>query len=304
MCRPGPHARNPFADRALAVAASFLALVLTAQGCATGGGYTRVGGSKLSEAAREAKPADAPQTKPENPKEPVPEGRKQRRLEAGEKLEEPVGVEDESAEASNVLPPGSVGPASPGVATVPPSIHRGVLVSLAGGGGFVGGDHYGGLGTGGVMIGIFPESRVRLDAGFYLTRANFTAASGLRESFEKTHELTFELSCRYYLTPEHTLVGIYPIGGLQYTTLYWDYATPIVVEKDGDKKNVRHDNLQLGAPFVGLGTSLIQTRHLHLGGRVIGGVRLHADHTHQGFDNDIFEPTGFVHFLIETTALF
>lgn len=295
MGRPDLHARADFYRRCKLVA-TILPLAVLLQGCAIFGGSARSGGSKLSDAAREAKPAEK---KDENKKV----DKKQRRLEAGERADQPeVTATDESSELAP-SPPNPSGPRAPfGTISTTSRYHR-FHVGLLAGGGFIGGNHYGGYGSGGIEAGVFPLRRTRLDLGLLFSDANLTAASGLRESFKNTAELTADLSGRYYLTPENTLVGVYPMVGLQYGSLSWDYARPLAVEEEGRTRTVDNDFVSYWAPYVGLGTSLVQTRHVHLGGRVITGLRVYGSHTNEGFQNDIFKATGFVQFLFEMTGL-
>jgi hypothetical protein len=45
--------------------------------------------------------------------------------------------------------------------------------------------------------------------------------------------------------------------------------------------------------------SLLQVRHLHIGGNLVGGVRLYGWHTYHGFSNDALPTTGFTRFGLE-----
>ena len=46
--------------------------------------------------------------------------------------------------------------------------------------------------------------------------------------------------------------------------------------------------------FGGLGVSLMQTRHVHLGFQLLGGGRFYAWDTSEGFSNTLFPAAGYV----------
>ncbi len=51
--------------------------------------------------------------------------------------------------------------------------------------------------------------------------------------------------------------------------------------------------------FGGAGWSVMQLRHVHLGGSLTGGVRLYGWHSKNGFSNDLFPTTGFAQTQVE-----
>ena len=175
---------------------------------------------------------------------------------------------------------------------------------MAAGGGVLTGKNLGGFGLGGIQIGGYPAPRWRVDLLLLGVGANFTEESGLTASLKNQFELAADLSGRYYLTPEHTFLGVYPLAGFRFGTLFWDYANPILIEEDGETRKVEGDLINYYAPYVGLGTSLVQTRHFHLGGNLTVGARFYDAHTNEGLRNDLFRTAAFAQFLVETTVLF
>jgi hypothetical protein len=81
------------------------------------------------------------------------------------------------------------------------------------------------------------------------------------------------------------------------------YAREILIEDDATRR-VTSDELFYFSPYVGMGTSLVQTRHLHLGAQLIGRGRLYGEHTQEGLANDLFKDGAFVLLLFETTLVF
>ncbi len=289
---------NVVASARLAPSAWLGPLVLVfvlAQGCALGGGERRTGGSGLSQAAEEAK------------KEPE---EKHKKLEAGRPVEEDKD-EDESETVVIVdrdeprVPPAptAISISEPDRPPAPRSIYRRFHLGAVGGLGMVTGDNFGGYGAGGLQVGFFPAPRWRTDLQLLGIGTNLSETSGLRQSFKGEHEVALDVSGRYYLTRENTFVGAYPIVGFRFGSLNWDYAHPILVEENGIRR-VTSDQLYYYSPYVGVGTSLVQTRHFHLGTQLIGGGRFYERHTREGFANDLFNDGGFMQLMFEMTVPF
>jgi hypothetical protein len=154
-----------------------------------------------------------------------------------------------------------------------------------------------------LQVGFFPSPRWRADVSLLGIGANFSGTSGLDQSFKNEYEVAVDVSGRYYLTPEKTFIGAYPIAGLRFGSLNWDYAREILID-DGGTRRVTSDELFYFSPYVGMGTSLVQTRHFHLGAQLIGGGRFYGVHTQEGLANDLFKDGAFVQLLFETTVPF
>ena len=184
-------------------------------------------------------------------------------------------------------------------APLPPRRKRPTLLSVIAGGGAFGGTDYDGFKTFGLEISGYPESRFRLDLAGTYEGVNFTGEGLLGASLEDAIELNLDLTLRYYLTPDRTFVGIYPEFGLGTGTLFWDYAKPVTITEDGKSKTIDSDRVNYFSLFGGAGMSLVQTKYVHLGGNLIGGVRFYGWTTGSGLENDIIKPTGYAKALLE-----
>jgi hypothetical protein len=107
-------------------------------------------------------------------------------------------------------------------------------------------------------------------------------------------ELALDASVRYYLTPPHTFLGVYPLAGMRFATLYWDYVTPVNVIADGAPKTISSDHLDYFALYGGFGVSLAQARHFSTGFNLTTGFRTYGETTNEGFHNTLFPTTGYV----------
>ena len=183
--------------------------------------------------------------------------------------------------------------------SLPPRRKLPRLLSLQAGGGAFGGNEYDGFQTFGLAIGGYPASRLRVDLSGSFEIVNFTGEGLLGASLEDAIELNLDLTLRYYLTPDRTFVGIYPEFGLGTGTLFWDYAKPVTITEDGKSKTIDSDRVNYFSLFGGAGMSLVQTKYMHLGGNLIGGVRFYGWTTGSGLENDIIKPTGYAKALLE-----
>jgi hypothetical protein len=286
-----PHAVHSGIMRPLHSILLALLVLILVQGCATGGGVRRAGGSRLSEAASEAK------KKPED---------KRKVLYAGDVIEE----EEVPAwfEVSVDVAPSPEAVATEETYEMPepplnPSIYDVFHLGAVAGFGMPASNDFGGYSLAGPQVGFFPFERTRFDAAFLRGGTNFSQASGLNQSFRREYELAVDVSGRYYLTPEHTSVGVYPVAGVQAGVLNWDYASPVLIDDYG-LSSVTSDHMLYVSPYVGLGTSLVQTRHFHFGIQLVGGMRIYDTHTVEGLQNDLFKDEAFLQLRFEMTAPF
>jgi hypothetical protein len=59
---------------------------------------------------------------------------------------------------------------------------------------------------------------------------------------------------------------VYVLVGLRVGALYWSYNTAVQAQaEDGTPAKISKDGLMMFTPYVGLGTSLLQTKSFHLG---------------------------------------
>ena len=176
---------------------------------------------------------------------------------------------------------------------------RPLFVGLVGGGGALGGHDYDGFAAGGISFGGYPQPQVRVDGTATIIGVNFTGEGLLGQAFRNAEELNLDVTVRYYLTKDKTFMGIYPLAGLGTGTLFWDYAKPVTVTENGAPRTLGDDRVNYFSFFGGAGMSLMQTRFLHVGGNVSGGVRLYGRQTQSGLKNDMLKTTGYFKALIE-----
>jgi len=189
----------------------------------------------------------------------------------------------------------------PGAPRLPTPKTRPLFVGLVGGGGALGGQDYDGFSAGGVCFGGYPQPQLRVDGTATFNDITLKNQGYLDQAFKETGELSFDVTVRYYLTRDQTFMGIYPLAGLGTGTLFWDYARPVTVIEDGVPKPLGDDQINYFSFFGGAGMSLMQTRYVHLGGNLVGGVRFYGRHTDSGLKNDMLKTTGYFKALIELT---
>ena len=176
---------------------------------------------------------------------------------------------------------------------------RPLFVGLVGGGGALGGHDYDGFAVGGLSVGGYPQPQLRVDGTATVTDVNFTGEGLLGQAFTHAEDLNLDVTVRYYLTKDKTLMGVYPLAGAGTGTLFWDYGKPVTVIENGAPRTLGDDRINYFSFFGGAGMSLVQTRFLHLGGNLSGGVRFYGRHAESGLKNDLLKTTGYFKALIE-----
>jgi hypothetical protein len=256
-------------------------------GCALiGEGPAHIGGhATLDQAAAAARPDSA---------------KKQRRLDVGDRATTWSETEV-SVSRSDLTAQGGAGPIDAPAAK--PSLAGGVLSVIAGAGA-MGGGRYDGFGDFGLEIGQFVGPRWRFDVLGSVSPTTFASQSIAGQSFENEVDLNLEISGRYYLTAARTFLGAYPVAGVRFGTLFWDYDQPVPIVEDGVRKTVDSDHINHFSVFGGFGVSLMQTRHLHCGLQFTGGARFYSWDTSEGFSNTLFPPAGYVLGRLETSLKF
>jgi len=255
---------------------SLLLLAFAAGGCALVGGSPpeRYGGrATLTQAAQEAAKDSS---------------EKHRRLDVGDEAPPSPDVGSGGSVEVNRAEYGSSSHATGGGA----DDKRGFF-GLALGGGSFGGQEYEGFGVGGLDLGGYLTSRWRVDLGLLVLSPNLTATSVAGQGLKGEFELVADLSARYYLTPSHTFMAVYPLGGMRFGTLFWSYRKPVNVIADGGPKTISDDYLNYFGLYGGLGVSLVQTRHFSTGFNLTSGFRAYDDKTFEGFRNTLFPTTGY-----------
>jgi hypothetical protein len=211
-----------------------------------------------------------------------------------------VDAEPEPTPAPAIAPGTETG--IPPVAEAPrpptPKTHP-LFVGVVGGGGALGGQDYEGFTTGGLAFGGYPQPQVRVDGTATFNDITFNHQRYLGQALTETGEMNLDVTVRYYLTRDRTFMGIYPLAGLGTGTLFWDYAKPVTVTENGAPKTLTEDRINYFSFFGGAGMSLMQTRFVHVGGNLSGGVRFYGRHTESGLKNDMLKTTGYFKALIE-----
>jgi hypothetical protein len=203
-----------------------------------------------------------------------------------------LGVTAESEPAPGIAPEAET-PRAPMPKTRP------LFVGLVGGGGAFGGQDYDGFTAGGLAFGGYPQPQVRVDGTVTFNDITFKNHGYLGQAFTEAGEMNLDVTVRYYLTRDRTFMGIYPLAGIGTGTLFWDYARPVTVTENGADKTLTEDQLNYFSFFGGAGMSLMQTRWLHLGANLSGGVRFYGRHSESGLKNDMLKTTGYFKALIE-----
>lgn len=113
----------------------------------------------------------------------------------------------------------------------------------------------------------------------------------LNDALHDVTELGLGVVARGYGTPPHTFVGAYLLAGYRFAILDWKWRNPV----DG----LEGDSINTHSFYLGFGVSPIQTKHLHVGANFSYGLRIFANATSEGFENDLFEPVGFGRLMFE-----
>jgi len=221
--------------------------------------------------------------------------RKHRRLDVGYTTPPQTGVEVEAGATASEYQSGS-GEAAPAAAKSDvPSTVFGAVVGI----GTIGGDRYDGFGQFGLTLGAFVEPRFRFDIAGLFSPIQFAGESIAGQSFKNEFELALDISARYYLTAPNTFVGVYPIAGFSFGTLFWDYNHPVTIVEDTGTRQVSSDYINHFSIYGGVGMSLVQIRHMHVGTNLTGGARLYSLDSSNGFSNTLFPDAGFVQLRFE-----
>ena len=226
--------------------------------------------------------------------------RKHRRLDVGYTTPPPPsGTEVETGSTASQFE-GGTGQGAPATGAAaapsePPHTVFGAVVGI----GTIGGERYDGYGQFGLTLGAFVEPRFRFDIAGLFVPIQFADETIAGQSFKNEFELALDISGRYYLTKENTFIGVYPIVGFSFGTLFWDYNHPVTVVEDDGTRQVFSDYINHFSIYGGVGMSLIQIRHLHVGSNLTGGARLYSVDSSNGFSNTLFPDAGFVQLRFE-----
>ena len=121
-----------------------------------------------------------------------------------------------------------------------------------------------------------------------------TEKSDLFGSIQDIFTIQLDYQYRHYFTPDYTWMGLFFLTGCEVKLLLWDYKNAIYTDvKDQNDNFLYRDTIQndgvvgLGFP-LGLGWSVLQTKHFKLSMEASAVVSFYWVQTFQAFTNDMF----------------
>ncbi|MBU1699469.1 MAG: hypothetical protein KJ970_17560 [Candidatus Eisenbacteria bacterium] len=148
-----------------------------------------------------------------------------------------------------------------------------------------------------------PQPRIRAAGGFYYGDHTKGTMLGHADGISSPSEFGLDATGRFYLTEDHTFMGLYCLVGFRWGLMTFSFTNPITVIEGGDSRKIKGDRLQIYTLCAGMGATFLQTRFIHLGANITGGFRLGNGVTQEGFDNDLFPPVGYIQFALETSII-
>ena len=156
-----------------------------------------------------------------------------------------------------------------------------------------------------LMYSWYTQPRYRAHAGFYYGRGKVGSQANVKDGLRWISEAGVDVGSRGYFTPEHSLLGVYALVGIRVGAMYWSYNTALEsVADDGTPEQISKDGLMIFVPYAGIGTSLLQTKSVHLGVNFTVGGRLTVDKTFKNYENDVFPHVGEYKLNIEASIFF
>lgn len=152
------------------------------------------------------------------------------------------------------------------------------------------GDAIQGFTTYTLMFSAYTGRQYRAHAGLYYGRGKKGSQPNIQEGIRWISEAGIDLGTRGYFTSDRSQLGFYMILGLRTGAVSWSYANAIEVSNEDDTiETISNDSLWLFVPYVGLGSSLLQTQKVHLGLNFTVGGRIYTDRTFEDFENDLLK---------------
>ena len=141
-----------------------------------------------------------------------------------------------------------------------------------------------------LMYSVYRGTRYRANIGLYYGHGNPGSQQNLEEGLRGLDEWGLDIGARGYLTPGHSMMGVYILTGLRLGVMNWSYTDPITVpDGSGGLEDLSGDGVGLVVPYIGIGASLLQTKAVHLGVNFTLGGRLNSNKTMEDFENDVFK---------------
>jgi hypothetical protein len=148
------------------------------------------------------------------------------------------------------------------------------------------------------------HGRSVFDVAFLSGAQPFKAGSDMSRALQAPHEFAIEGSFRFSVTPPRSAFGIAPVVGFRVGHLTWRYLNPIQLETPDLIWTVSDDAIWDYSPYLGIATTLINTRHVELGVTALAGWRDYDGESHQGLTNDLFPSTRFREIRLESRIVF
>jgi len=140
-----------------------------------------------------------------------------------------------------------------------------------------------------LMYSVYRGTRYRGNIGLFYGRGSPGSRQGLQEALRWINEWGLDFGGRGYLTPDHSLMGVYVLLGLRLGVMNWSYTNALTVpDGTGGLEQLSTDGVPFLVPYIGIGTSLVQTKSVHLGVNFTLGGRFTGNETYEDFDNDVF----------------
>jgi len=153
-----------------------------------------------------------------------------------------------------------------------------------------GGDAIENFSTVTLMYSVYRGTRYRANIGLYYGRGNPGSQQPLEEKLRWINEWGLDIGARGYLTPDHSLMGVYVLTGFRLGVMNWSYTDALdVPDGTGGREQLSTDGVGLFVPYIGIGTSLLQTKSVHFGVNFTLGGRLMGGTTMEDFENDVFQ---------------
>jgi len=155
----------------------------------------------------------------------------------------------------------------------------------------------------GLRVGV-SGGRSVFDVVFLGGSMPFKAGSDMSRALQAPHEMSIEAAYRFSVTPPHSAFGIAPLVGFRVGHLTWHYLNPIQLGTPDLLWTVSDDAIWDYSPYLGIATTLINTRHVEVGVTALAGWRDYDGESHQGLTNDLFPSTRFRELRLESRIVF
>jgi len=141
--------------------------------------------------------------------------------------------------------------------------------------------------------------------GLYFGRGTKGSQHYVQEEIRWINEVGLELGGRDYFASDNSLMGSYLLMGARIGALFWSYNHDIEVpDQDGGYKWISKDSVLMVTPYIGLGTSFLQTELVHFGVSLTVGARFSVGKTWHNLSNDVFKDVAEFRLNFEASVFF